>query len=135
MLIVGTNSWVTLAEANAYLATRYGASAWAALPNATKEALLITAYNLLRLQTGYSLPAASTSALLKSAQCETAWFWYQHGDDWEKRAGLYAAGVRSFTVMSFTEDLAKPELPVYITNMLTGFYVGANYLPRVTRDY
>lgn len=136
MLTVGTNSWVTLAEADAYLATKYGAAAWAGLPVADREALLITAYNLLRLQSGYAIAPDAAAYAVKAAQIETAWWWYGHGAEWEKRAGLYAGGVRSFTVMSWSEGLAAPELPAYIKDMLTEFARGSgNYLPKFRRDY
>ena len=135
-ITVGTNSWVTVAEANTYLATKYGAGAWAALSVADKEALLITAYNLLRRQSGYNIDPASTNQNVKDAQCETAWFWYLHGEEWDKRSALYASGVRSFTVMSWTESLQTPTLPQFIKDLLTEFSTGGgNYLPRVSRPY
>ncbi|HOT31242.1 MAG TPA: hypothetical protein PLP09_03630 [Petrotogaceae bacterium] len=40
---VGTNSYIDIDDADAYFATRYGASAWAALSDETKDQLLITA--------------------------------------------------------------------------------------------
>lgn len=40
---VGENSYIDIDDADAYFATRYGASAWAALSDETKDQLLITA--------------------------------------------------------------------------------------------
>jgi hypothetical protein len=131
-VIVGTNSWVTIAQADAYLATKYGAGAWAAFSVADKTALLITAFNIIRFQSGYNVPASSTSQVVKDAQCLLAWWWYLHGEEWDKRAALYASGVRSFTVMSFQEDLAT----AHIKEMLIDFATGnGNYLPRISRPY
>jgi hypothetical protein len=134
-IIVGTNSWVTIAEANDYIFWRYGASAWATLSDADKEALLRTAYNLLRMQSGYTISPTSTAQEVKNAQCETAWFWYQHGEEWDKRSALYAGGVRSFSVMSWSESLAAPDLPPFIKNMIKDFYTSGNYKPTVSRSY
>jgi len=40
---VGENSYIDITDADTYFATRYGASAWAALSDETKDQLLITA--------------------------------------------------------------------------------------------
>lgn len=135
-ITVGVNSWVTIAQADAYLATKYGAGAWAALSVADKTALLVTAFNLIRRQSGYDIAATSTDQAVKDAQCEVAWFWYVHGEEWDKRSALYASGVRSFTVMSWREDLQIPTLPQFIKDMLTAYSLGSgNFISRVTRDY
>jgi len=135
VVTVGVNSWVTVAAADPYLDGKYGASAWAGLPAADKAALLITACNWLRRQTGFTIPITSVDPNVKAAQCEAAWFWYKHGEEWDKRAALYAAGVRSFTVMSWTEDLSAPALPSTIADMIIDYASGGNYKPTLTRDY
>lgn len=43
VITVGTNSYISITDADSYFATRYGASAWAALSTETKDQLLITA--------------------------------------------------------------------------------------------
>lgn len=135
VVTVGVNSWVTVAEADAYLDAKYGASAWAGLSAADKAALLITACNWLRRQTGFTIPITSTDPNVKAAQCEAAWFWYLHGEEWDKRAALYAEGVRSFTVMSWSEDLAAPAVPVPIQNLLIDYATAGYYKPTVSRPY
>jgi len=132
---VGTNSWVTVAEADTYLATRYGASAWAGLSPADKTALLLTACSWLRLQAGFSIPITSTDTVVKAAQCEASWFWYLHGEEWDKRAALYASGVRSFTVMSWSESLSAPSLPEWLKSMIITYADGAVYKPTAHRSY
>lgn len=47
MLTVGTNSYVTLAEADAYFLDRVDAAAWTAADNTLKEQALITAARML----------------------------------------------------------------------------------------
>ena len=135
-VIVGTNSWVTIAFCDTYLSTKYGAGAWAALSVADKTALLVTAFNLIRRQSGYDIAATSTDQAVKDAQCEVAWFWYAHGEEWDKRSALYASGVRSFTVMSWSESLQVPMLPQFVRDMLVIYSTGSgNFISRVTRDY
>jgi len=121
-IVVGTNSWVTVAQADTYLADKYGAGAWAALDATTvKTPLLISAYRWLRRLSGYSLPAASLSQNLKDAQCEAAWYLYKHNDEAEKREALRAQGVKDFKVMSFSETLTASTLPAVIADLLSGF--------------
>jgi hypothetical protein len=81
--VPGTNSWITRAEADAYFADKYGASAsWAALAQVTRDQLIISAYNWLRGISGYSLPPTATaSATLNQAQCEAAWFLFRFKEE------------------------------------------------------
>lgn len=46
-LVVGTNSYITVVDADAYFLERYGASSWAVLTEANKTAALITAVPVL----------------------------------------------------------------------------------------
>lgn len=67
-LTVGTNSYVTQAEADAYLAQSIRAvTAWAALDATTKEAALVSAHRILErhgwLGTKASLPGIASAAL------------------------------------------------------------------------
>lgn len=88
------NSYVTLAEANAYFASRLGSSLWNDQDDETKKAALVTAANHLEAQvyrgaratdtqrlawprsgvyrTGYLLPLATNPELIKQAQMEEA---------------------------------------------------------------
>lgn len=134
-VVVGTNSWVTIADADAYLGAKYGADAWASFTETVKTSLLITAFNMLRRAHGYNIAASATAQAVKDAQCELAWFWYSHGAEWEKRAGLYAAGVREFDILDFSETLEAPDLPFFIKDMLDDYYVGENRIATLHRDY
>lgn len=89
-LIVGTNSWITVAEADAYMDLRLGSwEFWTDTTN--KEAALITAYK--RLVTYFeNLPSTANEAM-KDAQCEMALFLCMEGGDVNRRAGLQAQGV------------------------------------------
>jgi hypothetical protein len=136
-IIVGTNSWVTLAEANAYFEAKYNVSdEWAALTDTVKNQLLISAYNWINQQTIFSIPAASTAYIVKQAQFEAAWYLYKFGKEDEKRRALIGQGVTSFDLSQWSETLDKYEFPAFITGMLDDFFVGAGgYKVTFTRDY
>lgn len=89
--------WVTLAEANTFMATRLGADTyWNS--STSKAAALITAYDDLvtcgdfdfSLDSGEDTPQA-----FKDAQCEQALFLLRDQDGIEARASLQAQGVQS----------------------------------------
>lgn len=123
-LTVGTNSWVTVAEANTYFDEKYGASAWATLGLHEKERLLISGYRWIMAQSFFSISPASTAPAVKQAQCEAAWFLYMHNEALEKRRGLYVTGVRQFDISAFSETLAEPAFPEFIKDILDHFTVG-----------
>lgn len=135
-LAVGTNSWVTVAEADAYFLEKFGASAWAALPNATKEQLLISAYRWIQSQTMFTIAASSTLAIVKQAQYEAAWYMYKYWDQHEDRRALVAQGVTDFKISQFEETLSESKFPKFITDMLDDFITGGGFsFPVVTRTF
>lgn len=73
----GTNSYVTLNEAAAYLELSVRAAGWVDLETASKERALVSAWRMLNrltfnTATAALLPATPPTAL-KDAQCELAW--------------------------------------------------------------
>jgi hypothetical protein len=136
-IIVGTNSWVTLAEANAYFASKYNAATlWATLANAVKEQLLISAYYWIQQQKAFSISPASTAAKVKQAQYEAAWFIYKYGDEYEKRRALSDEGVKSFSISKFSETLDGAQFPAFIADILDGFATGTGgKFPFVQRSF
>jgi len=112
-ITVGTNSWVTVAEANTYFETRIKGSDYWTNGAADNIPALITAYNWL-MSGKYSL-AASTSATqsIKDAQCEMAFFLLQHQPDLDLRMGLQVQGVVAAGVVKEKyRDDGTVELPV-----------------------
>jgi hypothetical protein len=77
---------------------------------------------------------ATASAALKQAQCEAAWFLFRFNEEQEKRAALYAQGVRSFRVSEFSETLEKQTLPANIAGLLTGYESGGGYRVTLSRS-
>lgn len=109
-IIVGTNSWVTEVEADAYLEDRVGAGAyWAS--GVDKEGALITAYRWLKANPNLSLPAVATQAM-KDAQCEYALFLIQHQPDIDLRMGLQAQGVTEAGIVKEKYRSKTPGLPL-----------------------
>jgi hypothetical protein len=133
-VIVGTNSWATIAEADLYLDAKYGAAAWAPLSVADKSALLISACRWIRNQAIFSIALSSTSQVVKDAQCEAAWYLYKYGEAHWRRSALYASGVRDFQVSKWSETLEAPAFPENIAAMLSDSITGAGHaFPTVTR--
>lgn len=87
-LEVGTNSWVTEAEGDTYMALRAGATAWS---TADKDGLLVTAYWDLNDCGLFSFPVTATDAM-KRAQFEQA-LARLLDPDMDSRAVLRAQGV------------------------------------------
>lgn len=122
-LTVGTNSWVTVTEANDYFLTSYGRSVWASLSNSEKETLLISAYNWIQQQSIFSISATSTDSAVKQGQYETSWYIYSYWNQTEDRRALYAQGVREFKISKFSEKLEPPEFPQHIIDILEDFLI------------
>jgi hypothetical protein len=112
-MTVGTDTWVTIAQADAYFLTRFGASWWAALTEVDKTALLVTAFNWLLYDAAFGLSPETDSQDVRVAQMESAYFIHDHQAEYEGRAANIAGGVTSVSASkwseSYTGSLKKPE--------------------------
>ncbi len=99
-LTVDTNTWLSVADADTYMALRLNADAvWDdSTTTAKKEAALATAYFQLTNDERYGLPETVVQ-VMKDAQCEQALFLLQNEGDLDSRQGLRAQGVRSSSVV------------------------------------
>jgi len=125
-MTVGIDSWVTIAQADAYFSTRFGASWWAPLVNAEKEALLVTAFNWLLYDAAFELSPETDSQDVRVAQMEAAYFLHDHQAEYEGRAANLAGGVTSVSASKWSESygtLQKPEL-VLAALKRAGVYIG-----------
>lgn len=96
-ITVGTNSWVTEAEANTFLGDRLDADGYWVDEEPDNVRALITAYKWLNAGK-YSFPSTATQPI-KDAQCEYALFLLQHQPDLDLRMGLQVQGVTAAGVV------------------------------------
>jgi len=126
-LVVGANSWLSVADADAYFVERLGAAeTWNdALVAATKEAALITAYRQLMADDRFAFPVTIMAAM-KNGQCEYALFLLQNVGDTDARMGIRAQGVISAGVAKEGYAGYDGELPYPPTVMalLKPYWVG-----------
>lgn len=132
-LVIGTNTWVTVAQADAYFLYKDTAAAWAALSNSQKESYLVTAYRIINSLS--SLTISTVTQKLKDAQCELAWYRYKYGSESDKREALASQGVKRFKVSQFEEELTKGGIPDYIMEYLEGYITqGTGRFFKVNRE-
>ena len=110
-IVVGTNSWVTEAEANTYFDDRVMASDYWTDGAGDNSPALITAYKWLNAGK-YDFPETATQPI-KDAQCEYAFFLLQHQPGLDLRMGLQAQGVIAAGVVKERyKDDNYVELPI-----------------------
>ena len=100
-LTVGTTTWATLAEAETYMALRFGAAlVWDGQTDTVKEQALATAFRQLIASPDLSILATTTpTAAIKEAQCEQTIFLLREDGGADVRAGLHAQGVSAAGVL------------------------------------
>lgn len=134
-IIIGTNSWATVAEADAYLTNKVGTSSWFALAETptspgdpSKESYLIMSYEYLLSNCGYSIPADSTDENVKKAQIEFAYYLLNNQEAFDERSEIIASGVKEFKASKWSEKYAdnlngEVMLPRVVQNYLKGYYL------------
>ena len=131
ILTIGSNTFVTLTEANNYLEGKIGADNWATLTDTQKKQCLISAYRwLVRL----GVPSTSTSTIIKNTQIELAWWLYNNYEEYEDRESLYASGVRSFRLGEWSESLSEVDMPKFVKDAIGDIIGIGGYFPEFNRD-
>lgn len=127
-LVVGQNSWVTIAEADTYLTDRMGAGDWFSLsgvgsPGITsKSTLLSTAYFWLLNNPKLELSGSLTDSNVKNGQIESALFLLEHYAALNERRAAIGTGVKSFKLMSRREVLVQDlVLPAHIAGFFSQY--------------
>jgi hypothetical protein len=131
MITVGTNSFVTLTEANTYMGDRFGGAAWFALTIPERETLLITAFRWLVSE---GVPKTSTSEGVKWGQIELAWWINNYFDEYEARQALIAGGVKKFKASKWEEELSQVGLPQNVKNLVSDDMNLGGYFPTYSRQ-
>ena len=133
-IIVGTNSWVTLAEAETYFEARPQSTGWDSLTtDDQKNQYRIFAFNWLFYDPGFLAPASATQQAVKNGQCEAAEFLITNYAEWAKRDALIASGVKDFQYSKWRETLGEVTKPNIVINYFSsvGFYGGANFFAQL----
>jgi len=121
-ITVGTNSWVTEAEADDYMSARVGAGDYWSDGGDDSVPTLITAYKWLNAGK-FSFPTTATQTM-KDAQCEMALFLLQHQPDLDLRMGLQAQGVIAAGVVKerYKDDnYVEMPIPPIVQNLLASY--------------
>jgi hypothetical protein len=130
-LVVGTNSWASVAEADTYLTDRINTTEWfqtaptGSPGEVSKESLLVSAFYWLTGSPELELSATLTDTSVKNAQTEAAFFLLEHYDELnERRAAMYT-GVDSWKLSKKSEnyDINQLQIPSYILGMLRDYAI------------
>lgn len=132
-LTVGTNSWATVAQADAYLENNMGAEDWFALApsgakgSASKENVLVTAYTEIMSSPLVTVPVDSTDSGVISAQAEMALYLLNFRDEMYGRRASIATGLSEFTYSERKETFnsrdggGSPTLPGNVLGLLIAY--------------
>jgi hypothetical protein len=131
MLTVGTNSFVTLDEADAYMVTRFGGDSWNTFTSETRESLLVTAFRWI---VSLGVSTTSTATKVKWAQIELAWWIYNYLSEYEDREALIAGGVTQFRLSKWMEKLSEAGFPKRIEDLLAEDMGLGGYFPDWNRE-
>ena len=110
-ITVGTNSWVTEAEADTFMEGRLRSSEYWTAGAADNIPALITAYFWLTDSPKFSFPAAVTAAM-KRLQNEMALFLLQHQPDIDLRMGIQAQNVIEAGIVKEVYEMKVMGIPV-----------------------
>lgn len=125
-LTIGTNTWISLDDAEDYFRTRVGAGRiWD--ESVDKIAALVTAFNQLNDCGLYSFPETPTGNMTK-AQCEMALFLLKHQEDMDSRLGLQAQGITQAGIVQESYNSDKIEgipIPPMVKALLSTYEVGS----------
>lgn len=132
-LVVGQNSWVTIAEADTYFTSRLDSEDWFLLSDIgsagelSKTTLLASSYYWLIKHPSLELSSSLTDDDVKNAQIEFAAYLQEHYDEWQSRGALISSGVESFRLSKWQETLRDGAggyaVPALVLGMLRSYNV------------
>jgi len=128
-VIVGQNSWITIAECDTYLTDHLSSEDWFDLsdvagPGAeSKSTLLVSAFNWLMGAAQLNLSADLTDDSIKTAQAESALFLMEHYDELNSRRAAMFTGVEEFELSKRREvlNIHNLAIPSYIISLLDDY--------------
>lgn len=110
-ITVGTNSWITEAEANAFMLGRIKAGDYWTDGASDNIPAIITAYHWLTDCPRFSFPSTATAAM-KRLQCEMALFLLQHQPDIDLRMGIQSQNVIEAGIVKEKYKMTVMGIPV-----------------------
>lgn len=127
--VVGTDSWITVAEADTYLTYRMGTEEWFNLQpqgspgTNSKESILGTAFREILNVPSLDISISASGDDVKNAQAEMALFLVEHYDEFNDRRAGISTGLNSFDLGKRQEDLRTffVGVPEYILSMLDAY--------------
>ena len=128
-LTVGTNSWVSVAEADIFLTDKIDAEEWFVLSASgaagvrSKGSLLVSAFHWLSGSPQLSIPSSCADLNVKNAQIEAAWFLHEYYRELKDRRAARASGLKSMRMSRRSETLGAPSIPDYILGMLRDYQI------------
>lgn len=143
-LTVGSNSWVTVAEADAYLGDRIGTSDWFDLGDTpinpgddSKETMLTSAFFIIRSAVDFEIALSSEDSAVKEGQIEMALFLLNNYEEWEKRLTMRSLGIEDFSFADHSEKLVLDSslIPINVKGKLASYYVGTGIAQLLGEDY
>ena len=123
-LVVGTNSWATVAEADIYFALHIESATWTALSTDDKNKYLVSAFRWVFNNPAFDVLATNSTQKVKDGQCEAALFLKNYYNDYSKRSALISSGVKSFKYGNRTETLGEIQIPPVIASYFDDYYSG-----------
>ena len=135
-ITVGTDSWISLADANTFFESHIGSDPWDALSDNNKEKYLKTAYRWIYYDSAFSAPASSTETAVKYGQCEAALFLINYYTEYDKHDAMGAMGIKSFGYSKRKEDLQTVKKPASVINYFSSvaMYTGGVALFELTNS-
>ena len=129
---VGTDTWITVEEADGYLKYRMGTDEWFNLQaegapgTLSKESILGTACRELLNVPTLDISMSASGDNVKNAQAEMALFLTLHFDELDDRRAGIATGLNSFILGKRREDLRTffIGVPDFILSMLQDYSIG-----------
>ena len=130
-LVVGSNTYVTRAEANTYLGDQiHSATLWTALSDDNKDLSLLTAFNALNLlglvEDGVAIDPADAPTNVKRAQMELA-FAYSQDPTLANGTGHEGQNIKSAKAGSAEVEYFRPLSPKRFPTLVR--LLLANYMP------
>ena len=140
---VGTNSWVTISEADNYLTDRVGTSAWFALSDSaaagteSKTTYLVTACQWLLSEYPDDLVVTLIDENLKKAQIEAALYLLNNYTDFAARSALSSQGVVEFEYSDVREKFNNSGicLPPIVYGFISDLLYSGDDFPTIKSPY